>query len=197
MNLRRWLTALAQSTGDAPTRLALVAAACTLLAACGGPWLLPGTRDCIGFPAEVCQRQVDEIQEEGRSHGGVAAYRFVCTSGSCTVAGGQGMMTVVFADGTGREGSFGYATPVATPTADGPVVTELPLTATPQCLAAPESRCQEFARAAATEAARGGQRVVSITVRCTTTCTITNGDLETRLTLGDGTVVKSVYPYRG
>lgn len=197
MNPRRWSTALEHSTGDAPVRLALLAAAGALLAACGGPSLLAGTRDCIGFPAEVCQRQVDELQDEGKSHGGVAAYRLVCTSGSCTVAGGEGTMTVVFADGTGREGTFGYATPVGTPPGDSPVGTDPPLTVTPLCLGVPESWCQDLARTAAAEAARGGQTVVSITLRCTTTCTETNGDLETRVTLGDGTVVKSDSAYRG
>jgi hypothetical protein len=192
MNPRRWSTALAHSTGDAPMRLALLVAAGALLAACGGPSLLPGTRDCIGFPAEVCQQQVDELQDEGRSHGGVAAYRLVCTSGSCTVAGGEGMMTVVFADGTGREGNFGYATPVGTPPGTDP-----PLTMTPLCLGVPQSWCQDFARTAAAEAVRGGQTVVSITVRCTTTCTETNGDVETRVTLSDGTVVTSGSGYRG
>lgn len=204
MNLRRWPNALAHGTGDAPVRLALLAAsgallaaAGALLAACCGPSLPPGTRDCIGFPAEVCQRQVDELQDEGRSHGGVAAYRLVCTSGSCTVAGGEGTMTVVFADGTGREGSFGYATPVETPPGELPIVTDPPLTVTPPCLGVPQAWCAEVARTAAAEAARGGQAVVSITARCTTTCTETNGDLETRVTLGDGTVVKFDSEYRG
>jgi len=195
MNPRRWPTALAHGASDTRIWLALLAAA-GLLAGCGGPSLLPGTRDCIGFPAEVCQRQTAELQDEGASHGGVAAYRFVCTSGSCTVAGGQGTMTVVFADGTSRKGSFGYATPVATPP-DAPGVTDPPLTVTPLCLGVPESWCQDIARSAAAEAARGGQTVVSITVRCTTTCTETNGDLATLVTLGDGTVVKSDSAYRG
>lgn len=196
MNLRRWPNEFAHGTGDVLVRLALLAAAGALLAACGGPLLLPGTRDCIGFPAEVCQREVDEIQDEGTSHGGVAAYRFVCTSGSCTVAGGEGTMTVVFADGTGREGSFGYATPVGTPP-DAPSATEPPLTVTPVCMGVPQSWCEESARATASGPVAAGRIVVSITVRCTTTCTETTGDAETRVTLSDGTVVTSGFQYRG
>jgi hypothetical protein len=182
--------------GSAPVRLALLAAAGALLAACGGPALLPGTRDCIGFPAEVCQQQVVELQDEGRVHGGVAAYRLVCTSGICTPDGGEGKVTVVFGDGSGREGGFGYAVPLGTPP-EAPSAPDPPLSVTPLCRDVPQSWCQDFARSAADDAARGGQTVVSITVRCTTTCTATNGDVETRVTLSDGTAVTSVSGYRG
>jgi hypothetical protein len=106
------------------------------------------------------------------------------------------MLTVVFNDGTGREGSFGYATPVGTPPG-GSSATEAPLSVAPVCTGVPQSRCQDFARTAAADAAPGGQEAVSITVRCTTTCTGTNGDVETRVTRSDGTVVTSIWGYRG
>ena len=195
MNLRRWSTALAHSTGDAPVRLALLAAAGALLAACGGPSLLPGTKDCVGFPAEVCQTQVADLEQEGLSHGGVTAYRLVCSTGSCTSEGGEGRLTVVFGDGTGREGSFGYATAAGTPP-DAQSATEPPLTVTPACLDVPEPWCERSAQAVASEAVSGGKTVVSITVRCTTTCTETTGHAEMRVTLSDGTVHTSSFQYR-
>ncbi len=169
----------------------VVIAAVGLLAGCA-PSLPPGTRDCAGFPADVCQRQVEDLEREGVVHGGVVAYRIVCTSGSCTTAGGEGRLTVVFADGTGREGGFGFAVPVGTP----PGGTEPPLTVAPVCLGVPQSWCEDFARTAASDASNGGQTVVSITVTCATTCTEANGDVKTRVTLGDGTVVTSDAGYR-
>jgi hypothetical protein len=167
-----------------------VVAGCAL--AGGAPNLPSGTRECVGFPAEVCQRQVQELEKEGATHGGVVAYRIVCTPGICTLAQGEGTQTVVFGDGTGREGGFGYAVPAGTPS-DGAVP---PLPVTPTCLGVPQSWCEDFARNAADEAVRGGQSVVTIAVRCTTSCTGTNGDVEVRVTLGDGTVVTSTAGYR-
>lgn len=156
------------------------------------PSLPPGTRACVGFPAEVCQRHVAELEQEGMTHGGVAAYRIVCTSGQCTVERGEGTLTVVFADGTGREGGFGYAVPVGPP----PGGTEPPLTVVPACLGVPRAKCEEFARAGASDSVPAGQTVASITVRCTKTCTETNGDGETLVTLTDGTTRTSGWQYR-
>jgi hypothetical protein len=175
--------------------LALAAAAILVLAGCA-PYLPPGTRACDGFPTEVCQNQVADLDQEGMIHGGVAAYRLECTAGSCTAERGEGMLTVVFNDGTGRAGSFGYATPEGTPPG-GPSATEAPLIVAPVCTGVPQSWCQDFARKAAADATRAGPEAVSITVRCTTTCTGTNGDVETRVTRSDGTVVTSIWGYRG
>ncbi len=176
--------------------LIVVGAAVGVFAGCalagGAPNLPSGTRECVGFPAEVCQRQVRELEQEGGIHGGVVAYRIVCRPGICTLAQGEGTQTVVFGDGTGREGGFGYAVPAGTP----PDGTLPPLAVTPTCVGVPQSWCEDFARTAADEAVRGGQSVVAITVRCTTSCTGTNGDVETRVTLGDGTVVTSTAGYR-
>jgi hypothetical protein len=179
--------------------MAFGAAVILALAACA-PSLPRGMRECVGFPAEVCQTQVADLEQEGMSHGGVTAYRLVCSTGSCTSEGGEGRVTVVFGDGTGREGSFGYATPAGTPP-DAPSATEPPLTVTPACLDVPEPWCERAAQAAASEAVAseavsGGKTVVSITVRCTTTCTETTGDAEMRVTLSDGTVLTSSYGYR-
>jgi hypothetical protein len=84
------------------TSLAGLMAAIVALAGCA-PSLAPGTRACVGFPEEVCQGRVADLEQEGQTHGGVAAYRFVCTSATCTAARGEGTETVVFGDGTGRE----------------------------------------------------------------------------------------------
>jgi hypothetical protein len=179
--------------------MAFGAAVILALAACA-PSLPRGTRQCVGFPTEVCQTQVADLEQEGMSHGGVAAYRLACSTGSCTPEGGEGRVTVVFGDGTGREGSFGYATPAGTPP-DAPSATEPPLTVTPACLGVPEPWCERSAQAAASEAVAsealsGGKTIVSITVRCTTTCTETTGDTEMRVTLSNGTVLASSFQYR-
>jgi len=193
-----------RNASHAIAAMASGAAVIIAMAACA-PSLAPGTRACVGFPAEVCLTQVADLEQEGMSHGGVTAYRLVCSTGSCTSEGGEGRLTVVFGDGTGREGSFGYATPAGTPP-DAQSVTEPPLTVTPACLDVPEPWCERSAQAAASEAlaseavaseaVSGGKTVVSITVRCTTTCTETTGDAEMRVTLSDGTVLTSSFQYR-
>jgi hypothetical protein len=98
---------------------------------------------------------------------------------------------VVFADGTGREGGFGYAVPVGPPH----VGTEPPLTVVPVCLGVPRAQCEEFARAAASDPVSAGLTVESITVRCTKTCTETNGEGESLVTLTDGTTRTSGWSY--
>jgi hypothetical protein len=185
----------ARTNASHPIATMAFVAAILALAGCA-PSLPAGTRACVGFPAEVCQNQIADLRQEGMIHGGVAAYRLVCTTGSCTAERGEGMLTVVFNDGTGREGGFGYATPVDTPPG-APSATEPPLTVTPVCMGVPQSWCEESARATASGPVTGGRTVVSITVRCTTTCTETTGDAETRVTLSDGTVVTSGFGYRG
>lgn len=183
------------------------AAAILALAGCA-PSLAPGTRACVGFPAEVCQTQVADLEQEGMSHGGVTAYRLVCSTGSCTPENGDGRLTVVFGDGTGRDGSFGYATPAGTPPdapgatepPDAPGATEPPPTVTPVCVDVPQPWCERSVQAAraaaASDAASGRATVVSIAVRCTTSCSATTGDTETRVTLSDGTVLVSSLQYR-
>ena len=161
------------------------------LAGCA-PSLAPGTRECVGFPAEVCQNRAADLEQEGQTHGGVAGYRFVCTSAPCTTARGEGTETVVFGDGTRREAGFGYAS-----AADAPTVTDSPLTVAPQCLGVPESWCTDFARTAAAEALRAGETVAAIVVACTSTCTETNGKGETRVTTPDGRVIQSGWEYVG
>jgi hypothetical protein len=74
--------------------MAFGAAVILALAACA-PSLPRGTRQCVGFPTEVCQTQVADLEQEGKSHGGVAAYRLACSTGSCTPEGGEGRVTVV------------------------------------------------------------------------------------------------------
>ena len=161
------------------------------LAGCA-PSLAPGTRECVGFPAEVCQNQVADLEQEGQGHGGVAGYRFVCTTARCDAAAGEGIATVVFGDGTRREGGFGYGA-----AADAPTVTDPPLTVAPQCLGVPESWCTDFARTAAAEAVRAGENVAAIAVACTSTCTDTAGKGETRVTMADGRVIQSGWEYLG
>lgn len=161
------------------------------LAGCA-PSLAPGTRECVGFPAEVCQNHVADLEQEGQSHGGVAGYRFVCTAARCDATAGEGIAAVVFGDGTRREGGFGYASPAHAPTATDP-----PLTVAPQCLGVPESWCTDFARTAAAEAGRAGGTVAAITVACTSTCTEARGKGETSVTMSDGRVTTSGWEYLG
>lgn len=166
------------------TRLVAILVNLTLLAAglvACAPSLPPGTRECVGFPADVCQRQLVELEREGIGHGGVAGYRIVCTSGSCTSSQGEGTETVVFADGTGRDRGFGYAVPIGMPTGQ----TFGPLPIEPVCLGVPAEWCLEMARTGAENVADWSS-IVAITVRCTGSCTTSSGDGETRVRLIDG-----------
>lgn len=157
--------------------LALAAAG---LGACA-PSLPPGTRACEGFPAEVCERQIAELESEGAGHGGVVGYRIVCTSAPCTSAQGGGNATVVFGDGTGWNRGFGYATPIGTP----PVTFSGLLPVQPVCLGVPTAWCLDMARAGA-DAVADWSTIVSITVRCSGSCTTSIGDGETLIRLTDG-----------
>jgi hypothetical protein len=172
--------------------LAVTLAAAAGSAACA-PSLPPGTRVCVGFPAEVCQRQVADLVQEGMTHGGVAAYRIVCTSGSCTAAQGTGTATVVFADGTGRQGGFGYAAAVGTPPPE-PSRGLLPVA--PACIGVPDGWCREEARTSAEHVADWSS-IVAITVHCTSTCTTTKGDGETRVRVVDGSEQATGWNYNG
>lgn len=162
-----------------------VVAACRM-----GPDLPPGERTCLGFPPDVCLRQVEGLNLEGSTHGGVVAYRILCTAAQCTEAAGEGTVAVVFADGTGREGGFGYAAPVGTP----PERRMGPLPVVPVCLGVPADQCEEFARTSA-DAIADWTTIASITVRCTTTCTDRDGDGQTLLTLSDGTSTTADWGY--
>jgi hypothetical protein len=156
------------------------------LAACRGtPNLPPGERTCLGFPADVCRRQVEELQLEGAAHGGVVAYRILCTSGACTAERGDGTIAVVFADGRGREGGFGYAVPMGTP----PERTMGPLPVVPSCIRVAPEVCDEWARTIAEEVP-DWSTIRVITIRCTSAspCTEAAGDGEMVVELADGTV---------
>jgi hypothetical protein len=162
-----------------------------VLAGCRmGPALPTGERTCLGFPPDVCRREVEGLDLEGTTHGGVAAYRIVCTAASCTEAAGEGTVAVLFADGTGREGGFGYAAPVGTP----PEGTMGPLPVAPACLGVPAGQCDEFARSGAEKVA-DWSTIRAITVRCTTTCTDRDGAGKTLVTLADGTTTTEDWGY--
>jgi hypothetical protein len=168
---------------------ALIAAG--VVASCRtAPDLPPGERTCLGFPSEVCLRQVEDLEVEGSTRGGVVAYRILCTAAQCTEAAGEGTVAVVFADGTGREGGFGYASPVGTP----PEGTVGPLPVAPVCLGVPADPCEEFARSGVEHVADWSM-IRAITVRCTGTCTARDGAGETLVTLADGTTTTQSWSY--
>jgi hypothetical protein len=164
-----------------------------LVAACrGAPNLAPGTQACVGFPADVCARQVAALGREGMPHGGVVAYRIACTSARCTAEQGEGTESVVFGDGTGRESGFAYAGAMGTP----PEATFGPLPVTPACLGVPDGWCAEQARAGA-EMIADWSTIATVTVRCTSTCTLTRGDGETSVLLLDGSKQTQGWNYAG
>lgn len=174
--------------------LACVLAGLLALAGCA-PSIAPGTRECTGFPADVCQNRTADLEEEGQTHGGVAGYRIVCTAATCNAASGEGIEAVVFRDGTRREGAFGYASAVDVPPAAG-APTFTPPTVAPQCLGLPASWCTDLASSAADEAVRTGGTAVSVTVTCTSTCTESGGKGTTSVTLSDGRVIQSDWGYQ-
>jgi hypothetical protein len=174
----------------------LSVAALALVGRASAPPLSPGTRECIGFPAEKCDEWVAALEQQAATYGGLSAYRLVCTSGSCTSQEGKGIRTVVFADGKVQDSGFGYAVPGEPPSSPGH--TEPPLTVTPTCINVQQFWCGEFARSALSQGASEGEAVASITVECSATCTETNGDARVLITLTGGrTLVADGYSYRG
>ena len=174
----------------------LSAAALALVGRSTTPPLSPGTRECVGFPAEKCDAWVAALEQEATTHGGLSAYRFVCTSTVCTSQEGKGIRTVVFADGTVQDSGFGYTVPGEPPSSPGR--TEPPLAVAPVCVNVPQSWCEEFARQLVASDVGEGQAVASVTVECLATCTADNGDASVRIVLADGTVLASDgFSYRG
>lgn len=173
----------------------LSVATLTLVGRASTPPLPPGARECIGFPAEKCDELAAAIEQDAAPHGGISAYRLACTSGVCTAQEGQGVRTVVFADGQVEDSGFGYTVPGEPPSAPGR--TEPPLAVTPSCVGVPLSWCEEFARTMVADNVREGEVVASVTVECLATCTAQDGDARVRVVLADGTVLTTDgYSYR-
>lgn len=174
----------------------LFVAALALVGRASTPPLSPGTRECLGFPAEKCDEWVAALEQEATTHGGLSAYRLVCTSEVCTSQEGKGIRTVVFADGKVEDAGFGYT--LAGAPRSSPGRTESPLAVAPLCVSLPQSWCEEFARQLVASDVGEGQAVASITVECIATCTAQNGDASVRIVLADGTVLASDgFSYRG
>jgi hypothetical protein len=174
----------------------LFVAALALVGRASSPPLSPGTRECLGFPAEKCDEWVATLEQEATTHGGLSAYRLVCTSAVCTFQEGKGIRTVVYADGKVDDSNFGYTVPREPPSSPGR--TEPPLTLAPTCIDVPQSWCDEFARQLVARDVGEGQAVASVTVECIATCTAQNGDASVRIVLADGTVLASDgFSYRG
>ncbi len=174
----------------------LSVAALALVGRASSPPLSPGQRECIGFPAEKCDEWVAALEQEAATHGGLAAYRLVCTSNECTSQEGKGIRTAVFADGKVVDAGFGYTVAGAPPSSPGR--TASPLAVAPVCVSLPQSWCEEFARQLIASDVGEGQAVASVTVECIATCTAQSGDASVRIVLADGTVLASDgFSYRG
>ena len=171
--------------------VALLASAC---AACGGAPNLPaGTRACVGFPADVCARQVADARARGDAPRRRRRLPDRLHLGALHAEQGEGNESVAFADGTGREWRVRLRRcPMGTP----PEATLGPLPVTPACLGVPAGWCAEQARAGA-EMIADWSTIATITVRCTSTCTTSMGDGETRVLLRDGTVQTQGWSYNG
>ena len=170
-------------------RFVLVTA--VLVAACA-PALAPGTRDCVGFPPDVCQSRLAEVERDGAAHGGVVAYRIECMSDRCTATQGEGKETVLFGDGTMRQGGFGFAVPAQAP----PEEDRGPLPVVPACIGVPAEWCRELARNGAQEVV-DWSAIATVTVRCTGSCAPTDGDGETRVRLVGGQEHVMDWSYHG
>lgn len=167
----------------------LSVAALALVGRASTPPLLPGTRECTGFPAEKCDELVASLEEEAAPHGGLSAYRIVCTSATCTDQEGQGIFVVVYGDGRVEDYARGYSVPGEAPSS--PVRSEPSLTVAPACVGVPQLWCEEFARTLVADEVREGQVVASVTAECLATCTEESGDVRVRIELTDGTVLAS------
>lgn len=174
----------------------LSVAALALVGRASTPPLSPGMTECVGFPADKCDEWVAALEQEAAPHGGLSAYRLVCTSAVCTSQEGKGIRTVVFADGKVEDSGFGYTVPGEPPSSPGR--TDAPLTVTPTCINVPRVPCEDAARTFVAEWVGEREAVASIAVECSTTCTELNGDVRALITLTDGRILTADgYSYRG
>lgn len=144
--------------------------------------------DCRNVPAQHCQIALADARAGSASRLTELVVR--CTSPSCTPVEGEVDVEASWAGGNGASWSFGWsADEPARPGVHGPPG---PLPVQPVCLGVPDEACRQQAISGMP---RGGPRVESITVRCTTVCTPAKGEGETVVRLVDGTSETSNWSY--
>jgi hypothetical protein len=149
---------------------------------------------CEGVPANLCAEELRRAQADAPpGAGGVAGIRIRCVAPSCTQAAGDVEVTVTYANGQTVMYGAGWMGPGAQPP-PMPEPTELPVQ--PTCQGIPLAWCREQAATilgdAPTEAAP-----ISVVVRCTRTCTLTEGEGEVRARFADGTEHSGGFGYSG
>lgn len=138
---------------------------------------------CQGVPDQVCKGALESTG--GGDTGSVVRVIVRCTTPVCTVAAGEADLTLIFIDGRQENSSYGWAGAEPGPAEPVPVITRAPLTVQPKCVGIPLQKCLEMASTGPSGAGTFGT-VTAITVHCDTTCTLTNGQGQTKYEFADG-----------
>lgn len=187
---------LARMSRGLGSRLGALLAVGLVVAGCGivpnDPSVAPGEPfACIETSPDICQQTLRDAQANADPGTTVVALRVVCTSPPCTDQGGEVSVEVAYSNG--RRDSYSSAWAGAAEPEAAPEPTELPIE--PVCGGIPREQCLEFAASAFTGV--DPSTVVSIVLRCTTTCTTASGDGETLVTFDDGTSITNGWSYEG
>ena len=170
--------------------IGLVLTGCGIVA--DGPTVAPGAPfACIETSQHICQQTLRDAQNNADPGTTVVALRVVCTSPPCTDQGGEVSVEVAYSNG--RRDSYTNAWAGAVEPEPVPEPTELPIE--PVCGGIPREQCLEFAASVFTGV--DPSTVVSIVLRCTSTCTTASGDGETLVTFNDGTSITNGWSYAG
>jgi hypothetical protein len=146
--------------------------------------------DCQGVPPQHCQTALDDARAGSTSP--LVELIVRCAAPPCTLQQGQIDVQARYADGGQSRSTSGWGVAAPAPGVQEPPVI---LPVEPMCLAVPDTTCLELATSAMSGLPRGGPAVASITVRCTATCTPTNGEGDTVVRFADGTSITSGWGY--
>lgn len=137
---------------------------------------------CQGVPDQVCKGALDST---GADRASVVRVIVRCTTPVCTVAAGEADVTLVFIDGRQENSGYGWAGAEPGPAQPIPVITQAPLSVQPACVGIPLQRCVEMASTGPSGDGTFGT-VTAITVHCDTTCTLSNGQGQTKYEFANG-----------
>jgi hypothetical protein len=136
---------------------------------------------CQGVPDVVCKDASNSTSVGG---GSVAQILVRCTASVCTEETGEAAITVTFLDGRQEQSGYGWSGAEPGPAQPIPVITPPTLAVQPVCQGVPRERCLEMATTGLNGAS--ADTVTSITVHCDTTCTLANGQGQTKYEYAPG-----------
>jgi hypothetical protein len=180
-------------------RLLLAPVLLFLIAGCGmlvGPVRepVPAGETCILIEQDDCRVKIREaLAGLGPNHPPVVGVLVRCTKVPCTDAAGEGETIVAYADGS--QVTMGWAFAQAVPLPGGAPPPPTPMPVEPQCLGIPRQPCVEFGTSDPSDPTKAGIAIVSIVVRCTSTCDARHGDGKTTFTYADGATLETGWSY--